>query len=124
MQSTFLILLLALSLVLSACSSANRSRSSETSTVSAPAGASTERPAAAPGQAGSGASTINVSAAQTNAAAVERKIIRNAELTIESEAPEESFRKVASIAESRGGFVVTSESTRDDDSESQARVTV
>jgi hypothetical protein len=43
---------------------------------------------------------------------VERKIIRNAELTLESQDPEESFRKVASLAESKGGFVVTSEATR------------
>jgi hypothetical protein len=39
-----------------------------------------------------------------------RKIIRNAQLTLELDAPAEAARKVASIAESRGGFVVTSES--------------
>jgi hypothetical protein len=41
---------------------------------------------------------------------VERKIIRNAQLTVEHDAPAEAARRIASIAESRGGFVVTSES--------------
>ena len=44
------------------------------------------------------------------AAAVERKIIRNATLTVEAEAPAEAQRRIASIAEARAGFVVTSES--------------
>ncbi|MCA1634657.1 MAG: DUF4349 domain-containing protein [Acidobacteria bacterium] len=43
-------------------------------------------------------------------AAVERKIIRNASLTVEAEAPAEAQRRIASVAEARGGFVVTSES--------------
>ena len=41
--------------------------------------------------------------------AIERKIIRNANLTIEAQSPTESQRKIFSIAESHGGFVVTSE---------------
>lgn len=44
--------------------------------------------------------------------AMERKIIRNANLTIEVTSPPESQRKIASIAESHQGFVVTSESTQ------------
>jgi hypothetical protein len=40
----------------------------------------------------------------------ERKIIRNATLTVEADRPAEAMRKVASLAEARGGFVVTSES--------------
>ncbi|MGH9901637.1 MAG: DUF4349 domain-containing protein [Pyrinomonadaceae bacterium] len=48
--------------------------------------------------------------AQNTVAAVERKIIRNATLSVETEAPAEGQRKIASVAESRGGFVVTSES--------------
>lgn len=43
-------------------------------------------------------------------AAVERKIIRNATLTIEADEPSKAVQRVASVAESRGGFVVTSES--------------
>ncbi|HEV3468315.1 MAG TPA: DUF4349 domain-containing protein [Pyrinomonadaceae bacterium] len=49
-------------------------------------------------------------AARTAPAAAERKIIRNAALTVETDSPAEAMRRVASIAESRGGFVVTSES--------------
>ena len=47
---------------------------------------------------------------QSIAEAMNRKIIRDAELTIEVEAPADAQRKVSSIAESFGGFVVTSES--------------
>ena len=44
------------------------------------------------------------------AASVERKIIRNATLTLEADDPSKAVQRVASVAESRGGFVVTSES--------------
>jgi Domain of unknown function (DUF4349) len=47
---------------------------------------------------------------QAAAAAMDRKIIRNAELTVEVDKPEEAQIKIGSIAESLGGFVVTSES--------------
>src|SRR5687767_13160421 len=43
-------------------------------------------------------------------AAVQRKIIRNATLTLEADEPAQAAQRVASVAESRGGFVVTSES--------------
>jgi len=50
-------------------------------------------------------------AAQGGAPApAERKIIRNATLTIQADEPAKAVQRVASIAESRGGFVVTSES--------------
>jgi hypothetical protein len=45
-----------------------------------------------------------------NAAPVERKIIRNAALTLEVEQPARAMQRIASVAESRGGFVVTSDS--------------
>ena len=45
-----------------------------------------------------------------NAAPVGRKIIRNAALTLEVERPAEAVQRIASVAESRGGFVVTSDS--------------
>jgi hypothetical protein len=47
---------------------------------------------------------------QSMAEAMNRKILRNAELTLEVETPTEVERKITSIAESLGGFVVTSES--------------
>lgn len=51
-------------------------------------------------------------AAKAADTAVERKIIRNANLMLESNAPADGQRKIASIAESHGGFVVTSESSQ------------
>jgi hypothetical protein len=47
---------------------------------------------------------------QSMAEAMNRKIIRNADLTLEVGAPAEVQRKITSISESLGGFVVTSES--------------
>ncbi len=41
--------------------------------------------------------------------ATDRKIIRNAELSLESEDPEDSQRKITAVAELRGGFVVESQ---------------
>ncbi|MEJ7710830.1 MAG: DUF4349 domain-containing protein [Pyrinomonadaceae bacterium] len=43
---------------------------------------------------------------------IERKIIRNAELTVETETPDEGYRKIIAIADSRGGYVVSSEATQ------------
>jgi hypothetical protein len=43
------------------------------------------------------------------AEAIDRKIIRNGELTLETESPTEGLRKITVAAESHGGFVVTSE---------------
>jgi hypothetical protein len=45
-----------------------------------------------------------------NAAPVERKIIRNATLTLEVEQPGKALQRVATIAEGRGGYIVTSDS--------------
>ena len=47
---------------------------------------------------------------QSMAEAMNRKILRNAELTLEVPDPGASQRQITSIAESLGGFVVTSES--------------
>ncbi len=56
-----------------------------------------------------GVSLGAVDSAETVAAAADRKIIKNAELTLEVTSPNDAQRSVASIAESQGGFVVTSE---------------
>lgn len=45
---------------------------------------------------------------------VERKIIRNADLSLESDAPEEAQQKITAIAESKGGFVVESTQSSSD----------
>jgi len=47
---------------------------------------------------------------QTIADAMDRKILRDANLTLEVSNPEDAQRKITSVAESLGGFVVTSES--------------
>lgn len=54
-------------------------------------------------------SLVAADSAETVAAAADRKIIKNGELTLEVTSPNEAQRSVASIAESVGGFVVTSE---------------
>src|SRR5207249_1938122 len=64
-----------------------------------------------------GRTTTNVSLNQADAAnavsqAIERKIIRDANLTIEVSSPADSQRKIFSVAEAHGGFVVTSEMTQ------------
>src|SRR5215207_11732723 len=54
-----------------------------------------------------------------NAAPVERKMIRNATLTLEVEQPAKAMQRIASVAESRGGFVVTSDSRQQTGSQSE-----
>ncbi|MGI8732077.1 MAG: DUF4349 domain-containing protein [Pyrinomonadaceae bacterium] len=55
---------------------------------------------------------------QSMAEAMNRKILRNAELTLEVSDPGAAQRKITSIAESLGGFVVTSESKQRQSGES------
>lgn len=58
------------------------------------------------------ASAVSLASISTVYAAgepVDRKIIRNADLTLETESPTEGLRKITAVAESYGGFVVTSE---------------
>ena len=45
---------------------------------------------------------------------IERKIIRNADLELESDSPEEAQRKIAQIAESKNGFIVESSQSASD----------
>lgn len=56
------------------------------------------------------ASLQNAQNSQGSVTVTERKLIRNADLVLESSNPGESQRRVSSIAEAHGGFVVTSES--------------
>ncbi len=121
-----------------ACSSVQESRESHKN-VSAPAAADLASPAALPGGGGSrqtasmpalerraqgqgggggggrntdDASAVSLASISTVYAAteaVDRKIIRNGELTLETESPTEGLRKITAAAESHGGFVVTSE---------------
>lgn len=52
--------------------------------------------------------SLNQAEKTQNAPVFERKIIRNADLQLEANAPEEAQQKIAQIAESKGGFVVES----------------
>jgi len=51
---------------------------------------------------------------QTAPTTIERKIIRNADLTLEANAPEEAQNKITAIAESKGGFVIESSQSSSD----------
>lgn len=110
MRSLTSLLLFCAALALAGCSGGRES--------ARPQGVVSEQPAAgvarapAGGDAAGEASIQNASLAQADAAQpapVERKIIRNAELTVVTDQPSEAMRRVASLAEARGGFVVTSE---------------
>ena len=56
-----------------------------------------------------GLAQISLNQAEQSAAQEDRKIIRNAELTLQAKAPESAQRSLEQIAESLGGFVVSSE---------------
>jgi hypothetical protein len=104
-------LVLILSLVLlSACGSARPAAEN-----AAPATQVADRGAAKSQAEPAGAAANQVSLqqagdSQSTAEAMDRKIIRDAALTLEVSAPADVQRKISTIAETLGGFVVTSES--------------
>jgi hypothetical protein len=53
-------------------------------------------------------------ASQINTAPSDRKIIRNAELNLEAENPEQAQQQITAIAETKGGFVVESQQSSSD----------
>lgn len=59
--------------------------------------------------------------AEETSAALDRKIIRNADLTMEVASTTDTQQKIVSIAESHGGFVVTSEAKQRDSQEPSQR---
>src|SRR5215216_2658105 len=61
--------------------------------------------------------------AETTAEAADRKIIRNADITIEVASTAEAQHSVTSIAEARGGFVVGSEAIQRKSSDPAQRIT-
>jgi len=130
MRFTTLLVLAASLFSFSACESAQRN--AESSAV-APNSKSYEAgqlqlSANAPKQETLSAQPVSLNAVDTAhnvSQAIERKIIRNANLSIEVASPLETQRKLFSIAESHGGFVVTSEMTQqssDDKSKPQLSV--
>jgi hypothetical protein len=59
--------------------------------------------------------------AEETSAAADRKIVRNADLTMEVSAPADTQHRIVSIAESHGGFVVTSEAKQRESTEPARR---
>jgi hypothetical protein len=99
-------------LLLAGCSSAMKYRQAESSTAAKSNSVASEadpltktgNPTMQP------VSLQQVDQSQSISEALNRKIIRNADLALEVSAPLEAQQKVSSIAETLGGFVVTSES--------------
>lgn len=60
--------------------------------------------------------------AEETSAAADRKIIRNADLTMEVSSTTDTQHRIASIAESHGGFVVTSEAKQRESTEPAKRM--
>ena len=60
-------------------------------------------------------------AEETSVAAIDRKIIRNADLTMEVASTTDTQHRIVSIAESHGGFVVTSEAKQRESTEPAKR---
>lgn len=120
MRSRLIVLLVALSFSTS-CTSASRLDSEATSTQPMSSARATHieaRAAAAPAQ---NVSLNEVDKAASTADAFERKIIRNADITIEVASPSEAQHKVATIAEAHGGFIVTSEAKQRDNADPAQR---
>ena len=119
MRLSTIFLLAAALLALAGCSSQRQAERSTASRSEAPAPASqtdagrsaaADKPATPQDGQMKQVSLTNAETSQTSVTVTERKIIRNANLTVETNDPAEGQRKIASIAEARGGFVVTSES--------------
>jgi hypothetical protein len=133
MRRSAALILPVLMIALSACDSARRGPASMLSEKSAPAA-----PTAAPGTAGveNREEAVIKSARQRSVAgpsdalvrdqrevsldsagaaqSVQRKVIQNAEMTIETDTPDEGQQKIGVIAEKHGGFVVISESKQNE----------
>lgn len=127
MKKTLLTVIVA-SLLFSACMMGERAASTSQDRVSnVEFASSAPNPAAtAPNGGGGGgrepqasltnqpASTDQTTSSPTKPEPTERKIIRNAEMSLESENPEQAQQQITSIAESKGGFVVESQQSSSD----------
>jgi hypothetical protein len=116
MKFTTLLLLGLLLFTLSGCDSVNKEDStakpaSEAKKESA-ANAEPKQVADTRAQLSQPVSFKDADAANTSSLALERKIIRNANLTLEVNSPTDIQRKIVTIAETHQGFVVTSEATQ------------
>jgi hypothetical protein len=121
MKSLSIILLLAVTFTSTACYSRSRmaevSQQTRTQSDAEPKLSTQLEPKSQSGGQFQDVGLGSADAAQTAAAAADRKIIKNAELIIEVTSPAEAQRSVASIAETHGGFVVTSETKQNEKSD-------
>jgi hypothetical protein len=108
MKSPTILLLVLLSFTVS-CSSAGNAPQA-TGTPSAPVAQSDAEPKQEANTAARSSGFVAYNNVKADMPAVDRKIIRNADITIEVDSTSEAQHRVTSIAEARGGFVVTSES--------------
>lgn len=98
------------SLLFSSCSSSVSSyRSSESYNASANRAANVAAPSAAKQVASETGGAQQPEPTQSAPTPVERKIIRNADLTLETGSPEESQKKIADITASKKGYVIESQ---------------
>lgn len=131
-----------LSLILSACSearyaqnAANTASRAETEQIRTASSSNSGSGAGSGSGSGSGgggggrkeevykATTASLAQTESSAAIANRKIIRNADLALEADSPEEVQKQITSIVEANGGFVVESQQTSSD-STSRSRDTV
>jgi Domain of unknown function (DUF4349) len=125
MKSLSILFLLAVMFISTACSSSSRLSAPQTrqaaESAAQPKTVTDAERNSQPGGPFQVVGLSNADAAQTVSAAADRKIIKNAELTIEVTSPAEAQRSIASIAETRGGFVVTSETKQSETSDPAKR---
>ena len=128
MRNPGLFILIATMLALSGCDRAQRESQSVSSPAAKPPSAeaarlpmaSNSKPALSDalitnigGRTKSEVSTLSQSAiVQASTLAADRKIVRNGDLTLETGSPTDGLRRITAVAESHGGFVVTSEFTQ------------
>ena len=116
-------------IILTACSSATSEKSLMSSNTNMAVSSATPKGGGGGGGGGREEMTVEKisleSSEQTQNApvVVERKIIRNADLTLEANSPEETQQKIASIVNGKGGFVVES-TQRTSDAQATTRDTV
>ena len=106
MKSSIILLLVLLSFSLSCSHQSSEARLLESNTKQAVEPTKPETDGAQQAK----VSLTDVDKAESTAEAAERKIIRNADITMEVPSTTEAQHRVTVIAESHGGFVVTSES--------------
>lgn len=126
MKSPIILLLVLLSFTLS-CSRASDLRATspqavESDPVAKPQ-ADAKGTASSYGERAESVSLTDAVQAETTAEAADRKIIRNADITIEVASTSEAQHRVTSIAEANGGFVVTSEAKQRQSVDPAQRIT-